>query len=186
MRSSVLSVAGNLSLLLSCLLVSFNASGQGAGNPPRLASCTVQGQDLNFGTYRPGQTQQSPLDVASAVTLNCLCTGSGGSFSFSGTTHITGTNNADRNLAGTVVGSSLSYGLFSNSARTIAYPNAAAQGVVFNASGNCPQGNNNSQKQFTVNLQTPITVFARLPDNTANRQAPPGTYTGSYVLTVSF
>lgn len=136
------------------------ATGAAAISGSVAAICTVTAGALGFGTYAPST---ATLSTAS-VSVNCsngasYQVGLGAGQNVSGTT---------RRMAGPG-GTSLSYELFSDAARTVRWGDGSALGARVGGTGNgAAQG---------------LTVYGRIP---AAQSPTPGSYSDSVVVTVEY
>jgi spore coat protein U-like protein len=122
--------------------------------------CSVTAGTLGFGTY----TNSAAALAAASVTVNCS---SGGAYQVSLGAG-SWASGGSRRMAGPA-SSFLSYQLFQDSARTVAWGDGAAHGARVSGTGS---GSNQV-----------LTVFGRIP---AGQTAVPGTYTDSVVVTVEY
>lgn len=122
--------------------------------------CSVTAGTLGFGTY----TSTAAALAAASVTVNCS---SGGAYQVSLGAG-SWASGGSRRMAGPA-SSFLTYQLFRDSARTIAWGDGAAHGARVSGTGS---GSNQV-----------LNVFGRIP---AGQSAVPGTYTDSVMVTVEY
>lgn len=137
------------------------ANGTVAVNGSVSPTCSVSAGTMSFGTY---SAASASLGSAS-VSVNCS-NGAPYDISLGGGQNLNGTT---RRMARSGGGSFLSYQLFSNSLRTLAWGDGTALGARVNGTGS---GNAQSR-----------TVYGRIP---AGQSVTPGSYSDSVVVTVNY
>lgn len=123
-------------------------------------TCTVSANDLNFGAVT---SLASNLDVNGSASVTCS---NGAAYRVLLDNGLTGTSPTDRKM--TLGANSVTYGLYRDSGRTLAWGDASG---VNSLAGT---GNGNAQA---------LTIYGRVPSQAV---PPPGTYTDTIVMTVEY
>jgi hypothetical protein len=108
-------------------------------------TCTVGGGTLAFGNYQPSNGNRTTVG---SVQMSCTCRGLG-TTTVSGSTFVAlsdSSSNANRLLQN--LGSTLTYGVYSDANYSNVYPSVAGS-AVFSFTGNCPLGLGNSRKPLS-------------------------------------
>lgn len=123
-------------------------------------TCTATASDLNFGTVT---TLASNLDVNGSASVTCS---NGAAYRVLLNNGLSGTGPTNRKM--TLGGNEVTYGLYRNAARTLAWGSTS--------------GVNSVSGTGTGSAQS-LTIYGRVPTQT---QPPPGTYSDTIVMTVEY
>lgn len=126
-----------------------------------LSSCTVSATNLNFGT---AGTLASQIDATSTATVQCA---SGAPYTV-GLSAGSGSGATVSNRKMTLSGTTITYSLYSNAARTSVWGTTIGTDTVAGTGTGSPQN---------------LTVYGRVPVQTTPA---PGTYTDTIVVTVTY
>lgn len=132
-------------------------------------NCLVSGTNLAFGTYTPAG---GALSGTSTVTVRCTRT----------TPYTVSLN------AGTTVGGTLAQRLLANGAETLQY-NLYTTGGFTTIWGDGTGGTGTvagTGNGMSIGAANTHTVHGQLPDNATNQDAPPGNYSDTITVTVTY
>jgi len=173
----------SLNTLLSTLLVFVGLAMTAVGaNAGVVSSCTVGGGSLAFGTYQPSNGNRTTVG---SVQMSCTCRGNNET-PVTGSTFVAlagAPSNAARTLQAT--GSTLTYGIYSDANYSNVYPSVAGN-AVFSFTGSCPPGLGLSPKPLSFAVPPTFRIYGRIVDVGSNLNAPAGSYTGTFTLTINY
>jgi spore coat protein U-like protein len=162
-------IAAALALAAPALVAANTKTANFAVKATLLKSCSVHAAAVAFGAYTPGG---GPItNAGSAVTLNCT----------RNTTYTVALNRgstAGGTIAQRLMGNGankLEYNLYTTAALTTVWGNGTGTSVTQAGTG----------AGMSV-AATPYTLYAELPDNAANKNVPPGAYTDTVTVTVTY
>lgn len=131
-------------------------------------TCTVATNPLLFGTYYPGN---GPLNADTTLLVRCS---HGAAFTVAMDAGAGGGSLAQRLMAqGTA---RLQYNLYTNAMRTTVWGDGSVSSAVVAGLG----------KGLASGQAIAETVYGVLPDSAANQQLPPGLYTDTVLVTISY
>jgi spore coat protein U-like protein len=134
-----------------------------------LKNCLVSSANLGFGNYTPNT---GALSGSSSITVRCTKT----------TPYTVALN------AGTTAGGTLAQRLLANGADTLQYnlfTTAAFATVWGDGTGGTATVGGTGNGVSVASAQT-LTVHGSLPDNATNQDAPPGSYSDTITVTVTY
>ena len=132
-----------------------------------LKACTVSASPLAFGNYTPGAGA-----VKANTTVNVDCTnGTGYTVSLNG---------------GTTTGGTVAQRLMANGTNTLQYNLYTSNTYATILGDGTGTSATDSGTGLGMNKANSITVYGELPDSTANQAAPPGNYTDTIQVTVTY
>ena len=173
----------SLNTLFSTLLVFVGLAMTAVGaNAGVVSSCTVGGGSLAFGTYQPSNGNRTTVG---SVQMSCTCRGNNET-PVTGSTFVAlagAPNNAARTLQ--AVGSTLTYGIYSDANYSDVYPSVAGN-AVFSFTGSCPPGLSLSPKPLSFAVPPTFRIYGRIVDVGSNLNARAGSYTGTMTLTINY